>query len=330
MGKKKGSIDRRDLVCRICGKPASEDSQFYSGLQLCNRHYLQLYRHGRITDGEPKHPKQLQHKCDVCGDTTSGQYRMWHSDDEFNGMEVCGKHYAQLRKHGKLLDTMPSARSQERICCVCGSTEDVIYSKMYNGMYCRRHYDHLYNLGEIKLTTVFDRNAFYIDGSVVHIILRDQKNNDVAETIIDVEDLDNVIQHKWHLNSWGYAENKTKGVLQRYLLNEYDKDKIPDHINRDRLDNRRSNLRLSDKSKNAINAGIRSNNTSGVTGVSWCKYAEEWRAYINSDGKRIELGYFKSLNDAIIARLQAENTYYAGMQPQRHLFEQYGVTLDEE
>ena len=113
--------------------------------------------------------------------------------------------------------------------------------------------------------------------------------------------------------------------MQRLILNEFSTDKIPDHDNRNKLDNRKSNLRIVDKSFNAVNVDIRTTNTSGVTGVSWNKNANSWRAYINYQGKRIELGHRKNFKEAVILRLNAENKYYAGMQPQKELFDKYGV-----
>ena len=40
--------DNNELKCSVCGKLASEDSHFYKSKMLCNRHYLQMYRHGKI------------------------------------------------------------------------------------------------------------------------------------------------------------------------------------------------------------------------------------------------------------------------------------------
>ena len=266
--------------------------------------------------------------CDVCGDTQSGQYRMWHSDDEYNGKVLCSKHYKQLKTHGKVKDNYPSSHIaiSDRTCDVCGSKHHVIY---HNGSYyCLRHYSQIKNFGGLKDVTVFDRNEYYINDNVAHIILRNGKNQDIAEVKIDIDDIDSVIKYKWRLNTWGYAEsiiNDKHVLMQRFIMNEYDKCNIVDHINRDKLDNRKSNLRIVDKSFNAVNTDIRLNNTSGVTGVSWFKPAGLWRAYINYQGNRIELGYYKKYEDAVVARLNAENKYYYGMQPQKELFEEYGV-----
>ena len=308
MGKK--AKDLTSLRCKICGKLATEDAHFYVTKMLCNKHYIQLYRYGEITDNKPNHPTItkidfsdgideenscivviptiLKNKCDICGDTESNRYTIWHSDDEFDGLELCGKHYSQIRKHQKFLDNMPSGKNKERVCSVCGSCDDVIYSRLYENMYCRRHYDQLYKFGSLMEITRFDKNKYDIKDDGVHIYLRNKKHEVVAETIIDECDLERVIRHKWSLGSWGYASTIIDGnnvLLQRFILDEYDKKKIPDHINRNTLDNRRENLRIVDKSMNAVNADIRSNNTSGVTGVSWSNNLSLWRAYINYKGK---------------------------------------------
>ena len=51
---------------------------------------------------------------------------------------------------------------------------------------------------------------------------------------------------------------------------------------------------------------MKSNNTSGVTGVSWNRKAGKWDAYIKVNGKRINLGYYVDKQDAIKTRRDAE------------------------
>lgn len=71
-----------------------------------------------------------------------------------------------------------------------------------------------------------------------------------------------------------------------------------DHVNRDTLDNRLSNLRLATPSQQQQNKGLFKNNTSGHRGVGWHKGCEKWQARIGVDGKRIHLGYFDDKDDA--------------------------------
>ena len=83
-----------------------------------------------------------------------------------------------------------------------------------------------------------------------------------------------------------------------------------DHINQDRADNRITNLRVVTKSQNQHNRKRSLNNTSGKTGVCWFPPKQKWRAYIKRDGKPHHLGWFKSLDDAVAARVNAEKTYH--------------------
>jgi len=84
---------------------------------------------------------------------------------------------------------------------------------------------------------------------------------------------------------------------------------IIDHINGDRKDNRISNLRKATHTENSRNAKGRSNNTSGVTGVSWNKLAGKWSVNIGGGGKKIHLGHFVKFQDAVQVRMDAEVTY---------------------
>lgn len=71
------------------------------------------------------------------------------------------------------------------------------------------------------------------------------------------------------------------------------------------------------------------NNTSGVTGVSYNKKAKKWTATIKKDNLTIRLGQFLDKNDAIIKRLKAEIKYFGEFAPQKDLFDEYKVGVDE-
>lgn len=67
------------------------------------------------------------------------------------------------------------------------------------------------------------------------------------------------------------------------------------------------------------------NNTSGVIGVSWDNTYNKWMAIINIDKKTIRLGGYKNKEEAIKARLQAENEYSGNFVQQPHLYAEYGI-----
>ena len=82
-----------------------------------------------------------------------------------------------------------------------------------------------------------------------------------------------------------------------------------DHINRNRDDNRLSNLRLANDQQNCRNRSP-SINKFGVIGLSWCKRSERFCSRITVDRKTKHLGYFFSFLDAVCARKSAENKYF--------------------
>lgn len=79
-----------------------------------------------------------------------------------------------------------------------------------------------------------------------------------------------------------------------------------DHINGDRKDNRLENLRLATSSENKQNIGLKSNNRSGFTGVSWFAAAKKWRADITIAGKMRHLGRFDTPEAAAEAYAKAK------------------------
>ena len=78
------------------------------------------------------------------------------------------------------------------------------------------------------------------------------------------------------------------------------------------VDNRRSNLRWGTHSQNCQNRSRRSDNTSGVTGVSFDKRKNRWRSQIKANGRKIHLGWFLpgDLFNAVAARKSAELRYF--------------------
>lgn len=72
-----------------------------------------------------------------------------------------------------------------------------------------------------------------------------------------------------------------------------------------------SNVRWATKTVQAINQRTRLSNTSGHKGVFFHKRRNKWCARITLNSKQIDLGYFSNIEDAIEARLKAEELYHA-------------------
>lgn len=117
--------------------------------------------------------------------------------------------------------------------------------------------------------------------------------------IVDNEDYDKVRYYSWHeANKIVRAkiEGKTVSIGNFILLN--DSALEPDHINRNYLDNQKSNLRLATRAQNCQNRGIYRNNKSKYKGVSWNKQKRKWVAQIQVNKKVIYLGSFDNPEDA--------------------------------
>lgn len=127
--------------------------------------------------------------------------------------------------------------------------------------------------------------------------------------IVDEEDFDSINKYKWCIHSGGYAfrhDSITKKwvFLHHFLLNAGYRKKC-DHINRDKLDNRKSNLREATTIQNAYNQLVRINNKLGVKGVCWNKKCKKYQAQITLNGKNISLGYYDTINEASLAYIVA-------------------------
>lgn len=82
-----------------------------------------------------------------------------------------------------------------------------------------------------------------------------------------------------------------------------------DHIDGNPSNNNIENLRVVSNIGNSKNQPLRTNNTSGVVGVSWNNRFNKWVVQIGVNRKKKQLGYFKNKNEAIKVRKKAEKKY---------------------
>ena len=219
-----------------------------------------------------------------------------------------GKHYAQwlcecnCEQHTKVITLGNNLKRGYTTSCGCISREKS--SQRWKD----RHRTNVYDLsGECGIGWTFNTNK---------------------EFYFDLEDYDKIKNICWcERFSKNYSKlvgrdiTNGKNVVMHILLGY----KGYDHIDRNALNNRKSNLRKATRQENARNRSLSTNNTSGCTGVYFNKSHNRWVAGIGYNNKHIRLGEFIDKADAIVARLKAEKEYYGEFAPQRHLFEEYNI-----
>lgn len=94
-------------------------------------------------------------------------------------------------------------------------------------------------------------NDFYITGDVAHILCG------LKEILIDVDDFEMIMRDSWHIGKNGYACRNADNKLMHRIITSAPKGEIIDHINRNRLDNRKSNLRFANPSINGFNKHVK-------------------------------------------------------------------------
>ena len=137
--------------------------------------------------------------------------------------------------------------------------------------------------------------------------------NNTGTVLVSDRDFDLVKPYRWHLSGGGYAiatirvgSMRKTITMQRLILGmcEYDTEQV-DHANRNRLDNRRGNLRTCSASQNAQNRMRRPGGSSSFKGVGWDRKYGKWRATLCVHGQQRHIGYFHSEQEAAQAYDQA-------------------------
>lgn len=139
--------------------------------------------------------------------------------------------------------------------------------------------------------------------------------------IVEDEDFKTLSQHKWSLAN-GYAMRtifiRTKEGKYRHrniymahaVIGKPPAGQVVDHINGEKLDNRRANLRIASYAQNSQNKKRLKTNTIGFRGVTFHALARKFQAQIMVNGKQIYLGLFSTPANAARARRQATLKYH--------------------
>lgn len=147
--------------------------------------------------------------------------------------------------------------------------------------YCGKHYQRLKLYGNVDYKTIHDHRPAIIKANFAKIPIGVNAKDGYA--IVDKE-FAYLDRHKWSMtgnsNGQGYPGTNIdrQSVDMHRLIMGFPKGLEVDHINRNRLDNRLTNLRLVNRQQNSLNKTIQRNNPSGYKGVS--AESGKWRVKV--------------------------------------------------
>ena len=185
-----------------------------------------------------------------------------------------------------------------RTCGICGVTSEtkkVFFSSKYSMCLCNKHAAQLRKYDMITdptSRTVCDKNEIVKYDDHAEMIIRNKKNEIVATTMIDLEDVEKVSKRKWNVlptktHTYIYSKHPTHMKLHRLVLGYFGPKEI-DHINRNSLDNRKQNLRVVTRSENASNTNAKNIRSRG----------KKWEYEIVRYGQRFHEYGFSTYEDA--------------------------------
>jgi hypothetical protein len=130
--------------------------------------------------------------------------------------------------------------------------------------------------------------------------LRRRDGEIIAYVTIDAADATWANQYRWSMSAKGYARRRdpaggrtTYPLLHREILGLIVGDpREGDHINRDKLDCRRGNLRILPKGGGAQNRSSFKRSSSRYRGVTWHRLSGKWAAQVKTAGRNVHLGLY--------------------------------------
>jgi len=179
--------------------------------------------------------------------------------------------------------------------------------------YCSYHYYRLKKYGSPQSRVYGDPNSYRTKANYGEIDLRNKSCSVVGITKVPLDMLDELLAYRWCVDSSGYAIARIDGRLQRLHKLVLDSDGHIDHINRDKLDNRRKNLRVCTPEQNARNKTKLPNKTSRFYGVSRTQRYKKikWAVYAKfpKSGSKRYWGAYDTEKEAAVAYNNAAKQY---------------------
>lgn len=229
--------------------------------------------------------ERIDKHCLQCGKPFTVKY-------EHRVKKLCSRECADLFRRNRV----------QRICPACGGAFEALGRRVKKGeaIFCSRACaaQAMPRGPERERATVCPGPIEL--GNCVWVTL--ESSIERKEVLLDADLLDWFLDYPggWRIRRDGYvASSRDDQYLHRLICNP-PPDKLSDHINRDKLDDRRANLRVVSHYENALNQGVRQTSRSKYKGV-WVKPDGRFAAHIKAHGKRYYLGRFDTELDAALA-----------------------------
>lgn len=195
--------------------------------------------------------------------------------------------------------------------CDCGKITTVTGTKLRNGSIkscgCYQR--------ERTIESNKKENNYTLIGEKVYVELP----NSNLPMIVDRDDWEKWAKSfRWRINQDGYAatyrrkkNGKTETICYHVMkFPECPSEMLRDHIDGNKLNNTSENIRFVTAIESGQNRGKQANNKSGHTGVYWNEKSKKWSAQITVNKKKIHLGLFEKIEDAIKEREKAEINFF--------------------
>ena len=190
-----------------------------------------------------------------------------------------------------------------KICLVEGCQNKVCAKGL-----CNKHYKQNKKFGYIPKRSMTDLNEIIEYDTYAEIILYNRQCEEIGRALIDLDDINKCKNIKWHISK-NYVCNTQVGSLHRFITNCTD-DMVVDHINHNKLDNRKSNLRICTIYQNSMNLKTESYNKCNFRGISIEENrSKKYRVRLQVNHKTISK-YFYTMTDAIRYKIAIDIFYH--------------------
>lgn len=186
--------------------------------------------------------------------------------------------------------------------------------------------------GCLERELTISRQKKFNQYKIIDNVVIGKSSNSDDEFFVDLDDFDKIKDICWsvsinksnikELRGWDQNTKKTYRMHAFLGFGGYD------HIDRNELNNCKSNLREATPQEQVWNRGKANNKSSSVVGVHYNKRDKAWIAELSYNYECVFRQYCKTEEEAILARLNAEIKYIdSAFAPNRHLYEQYGIKI---